>query len=441
MAHTALTTKERFVGSKKRRGTQKKTAQMARYGDLPDEMLAAIFSRLPCAALRQTVRAVCARWANVAGDRRVRVNATCCFDDDRASLYARGRWCEAAAGAGHRHCLAYARQRGFVCDARACAAAASAGRLDMLVHLRESLCPWDVRVCRRAAARGHIACIDYAERCGCPWDESVCEAAAAAGHETVHGRLIRARCPHGATACTAAAAGGHLDCLALLCRNGGRLNEDVHGEAVRSGSLACLKLLEKYRCRHDPAAMIIAAGLGRTDIVDYLCRLGFQWKRQMTVRAVARGHVGLVAHVHGNYDGLAPWAHLCNVAAECGHVDMLAWLHEHDHPWSAHTCAAAASRGHLDVLAYLYEHGCPWDAGVYRAARAGGHHACVEYARARGCPKDGAGDECDPTPSGSVDGTCGPTLAMDDGVDGARGSAPPQRKRRRLSASGPSCLR
>ncbi|AJF97079.1 ankyrin repeat protein [Pandoravirus inopinatum] len=121
---------------------------MAQHLDLPDEVLVAIFSRLPCVVLRQTVRAVCTHWAAVSGDRAVLVNATNCFDGDRGGLYKRGRWCDAAAGAGHPQCLAYARQRGCPCDAETCAAAASGGRMEMLAHLRN------------ATARGIRACAE-----------------------------------------------------------------------------------------------------------------------------------------------------------------------------------------------------------------------------------------------------------------------------------------
>ncbi|AJF97080.1 ankyrin repeat protein [Pandoravirus inopinatum] len=162
--------------------------------------------------------------------------------------------------------------------------------------------------------------------------------------------------------------------------------------------------------------MTVASGLGRVDIVDHLWRHGFEWDRQMSVRAVACGHIPLLAYVHDR-GGVQPWAYLCRVAAERGQVDMLAWLHEHGHSWSARTCAAAASQGHLDVLVYLYQHGCPWDGQVYRVALAGGHHACVKYARAHGCPDD-------------VDGSAHGAVLLD-----AAGTGSPQRKRRRRSVA------
>jgi hypothetical protein len=164
------------------------------------------------------------------------------------------------------------------------------------------------------------------------------------------------------------------------------LDEDVYGEAVRGGSLACVECLDAHGCPSDPAAMWVASGLGDAALVAHLHRRGFEWDDQMSVRAAAGGHIATLdyAHRHMGVRMSLSGGCLMRVAAERGHTALLQWLCDHGCSWTAQTCAAAASGGHLDTLSYLYRHGCPWDVQVHTMAAAGGHQQCLDYyARSR----------------------------------------------------------
>jgi len=72
------------------------------------------------------------------------------------------------------------------------------------------------------------------------------------------------------------------------------------------------------------------------------------------------------------------------VAAEVGHLRLLAHLHDEGSTWHEDTCCAASQNGHLDCLQYAHENGCPWDVRVHLNAAAYGHLPCMQYAFKRG---------------------------------------------------------
>jgi len=72
---------------------------------------------------------------------------------------------------------------------------------------------------------------------------------------------------------------------------------------------------------------------------------------------------------------------LCCVAAECGHLHCLKYLHDQKCAWDSEAYKAAASRRHLHCLKYLYEHDDtpPNDVGLLGMAVAGGSMECMKY--------------------------------------------------------------
>ncbi|AVK77385.1 Ankyrin repeat domain containing protein [Pandoravirus macleodensis] len=387
---------------------------MASGDDLPNEILVLIFDGLPCPVLWHTARAVCRRWAAVVNDRTLALGRDeRCFDRD-STLARQSRWCEAAAGVAHAHCMKYALLVGVPWDKETCAAAAGGGHLDFLATIHFMGCPWGPSLYARAAATGHMDCIEYARRHGCRWDETACRAAADAGRDDMLDYLIANGCPFDEDAASAAAGAGHLACLARLCAAGVALDADVYGEAVRSGSVSCLQCLEAHYCPRDPAAMLVAAGTGDTAVIAYLDSVGFVWDSPCSVRAVAGGHIDALTYAHERM-GATLQDHLCRIAAARGQSDVLRWLFEHGCMPSEDTCRAAADGGHLNALVFLHERGCLRDAtgSALTAATARGHMECANYLRARSRPK---------TPQNE-----GETL---DKLDG-----PPPTKRRRESAA------
>ena len=74
------------------------------------------------------------------------------------------------------------------------------------------------------------------------------------------------------------------------------------------------------------------------------------------------------------------WRHImCNVPRAIrvmhigGHMCILRWLHESNHPWCEGLCEVAAGEGHLDILRWAWAHFCPMDeiAVTETAARCG----------------------------------------------------------------------
>ncbi|WBR14828.1 Ankyrin repeat protein [Pandoravirus kuranda] len=329
---------------------------MASGDDLPNEILALIFDRLPCPVLWCTVRAVCTRWAAIVNDRMSTPGRDkLCFSRDR-TLAKKSCWCEAAAGVAHTHCIEYALLVGAPWDKETCAAAAGGGHLCLLAALHEMGCPWGPSLYARAAAGGHTNCVEYAHQNGCRWDATACQAAAGAGRDVVLDYLIAEGCPFDQDAACAAAGAGRFACLVRLCAAGVALDADVYGEAVRSGSVLCLEYLEAHYCPRDPAAMMVAAGAGDAVMVAYLDGVGFVWDGPCSVRAVAGGHVSVLAYAHERM-GATLGNHLCQVAAARGRVDVLAWLCAHGCVASKDTYRAAVNGGHANVLTFLTEHG------------------------------------------------------------------------------------
>ena len=62
-------------------------------------------------------------------------------------------------------------------------------------------------------------------------------------------------------------------------------------------------------------------------------------------------------------DNGCPWyeAHICNRAAQNGHLSVLKYARSQDCSWDEATTYYAASGGHLDMLRWLRFEGCPWN--------------------------------------------------------------------------------
>ena len=92
------------------------------------------------------------------------------------------------------------------------------------------------------------------------------------------------------------------------------------------------------------------------------------------VQSQSRRYLMSWAAQHG-YFSVFLWSHeqwcsfnanICmDLAAGNGHVDILQWIWEHDHPLYSQLCIEAAQGGHIHVLQWLRANGCPWDKKTY----------------------------------------------------------------------------
>lgn len=221
---------------------------------LPDELLCAIFGHLPCLALRSAVPLVCRRWRDVAGD-TMALQVRLCIDAAR-TMKRPARWCDAAAAAGHLHCLAHARYDiGLAWGATTCQSSSRAGHLDCLQFAHSNGCPWNHNTTRVAAANGHLDCFLYAIENQCPIQDEAMLAAARNGHADIldviasetDDTVLDLR------VCERAAVGGHLDLIQQL----GRWHTVADGTAlygaVCAGHVAITRyLVEEHGLRHCP---------------------------------------------------------------------------------------------------------------------------------------------------------------------------------------------
>ena len=52
---------------------------------------------------------------------------------------------------------------------------------------------------------------------------------------------------------------------------------------------------------------------------------------------------------------------MCSIAADGGHIEVIAWLRAQGCSWDKFTFFTAIRGGHLDLLQWLREQGCPCD--------------------------------------------------------------------------------
>lgn len=72
-------------------------------------------------------------------------------------------------------------------------------------------------------------------------------------------------------------------------------------------------------------------------------------------------------------------AHMCEVAAENGHLEILQWLHSIGCPWDSATCEGAAEFGHLECLKYALENDCAITERTFLLAAEVGNFPCLKY--------------------------------------------------------------
>ena len=370
----------------RKRSNRRRASGVVGIEALPDELLAHVFSWLPCAVLRGAAPFVDRRWNAVAGDRStVRGRPTCADTVDARSRKRGTRWCFVAASMGHVDCLAYARQRGRPWSAPVCAQAASGGHLDALAYLHEHGCPWDKRTCVEAAGGGHLDCLVFAVERGCHLTCQTFKAAVRAGHMDCIDYLGGVRPEFAALSglFDLASCSGRVECMNRFGRFPFHASPRTLINVVKSGNVDCLHLLVDNKLASMPHPDIIGSGAAAAARHGHVeCALLLVDVVLNRYVAPAHGITSMVYYVPATYFV----KRVCTAAARGGHLGLLRLLRERGCAWDERTCAAAARGGHLDCLRYAHEQGCPWDRRTPMAAATGGHIECVRYAHESGCP-------------------------------------------------------
>jgi hypothetical protein len=73
-------------------------------------------------------------------------------------------------------------------------------------------------------------------------------------------------------------------------------------------------------------------------------------------------------------------------AAKSGNVDVLNWLKDRGHAFTAETCWGAAAGAHVHILKYLHDEACGWNTYACSAAAQNGHLTTLQWLHAQGCP-------------------------------------------------------
>ncbi|WBR14601.1 Ankyrin repeat protein [Pandoravirus kuranda] len=358
--------------------------------NLPDEVLALVFTFMCCPERARWVVPVCRGWRAVACDRGAVGRPMCtkgALRRARADLYLmpqskRRLVCEAAMRLGHLDCLAYARPPNGVFDSCLRQAAvrysADAAVLDALDKVSDDLLFYD-DVLRWALYYGRVERVSLALAKGAQFgepEECHCVYKIACGHTDGRWMCGGADDPH-----------AHAACLNALLDAGQEVDDGACFEAVAAGHAECLGALlgRGYACCDD--ATVRAGADGRLDLLHLICELDDntrEWSPDALRWAARNGHVDCVLYLR---ETGCDWdARTCAAAAEAPAVDCLRFLRESGCPWDASTLADAARYGSLDCLRYAHENGCPWDSKTWAAAVNGGHAECIAYLRDHNCP-------------------------------------------------------
>ncbi len=319
----------------------------------------------------------------------------------------------AAAAAGHVHLLEWLRTY----DARSVYssstpyAATRAGRLDVMQWLRANGCVegWDVWLMQSVAGAGHLALLQALRAQGCAWDADIkCYSAARGGRLEVLQYLHRAGCTLGDDICVGAACGGSVEVLKYVRAHGAPWSiEEVVAAAADAGAVAMLQYLAAEGAVLDRHIMHrTIKGDGGLEAVRWLHEQGCPWDARSCKLAVKEGKLDMLLYLlqhgcpHASCSDLCAAAAarpqrevLVSSAAAARQKELLLWLREHGHAWTASVCKAAAACGNLQLLQWL--RGCtppsPWGSSTVHM---GVHHfssdgmSCLQYALSNGCPWD-----------------------------------------------------
>ena len=160
-----------------------------------------------------------------------------------------------------------------------------------------------------------------------------------------------------------AAEHGNVAALELLHRNGCPMNVETTHEAIKSGSVACLKYAIDNGVYYnaDRRTMLNASYNKRYDMFKFL-------------------------HSQGHAMDAGMWNYL--IYDEAG--DMIEYMISHDCPFDERTTAYAALVGNVSILKRLHEAGCPWDERVLvntiKDWDKRPHLECFKYALKEGAP-------------------------------------------------------
>ena len=150
---------------------------------------------------------------------------------------------------------------------------------------------------------------------------------------------------------------------------------------VKNGNLDMVKFYIKNGCplRWKKHICILAADNGHLEILKWARSEGCQWSKWICWLAAGKGHLETLKWAISEGCQLDKW--ICIYAACNGHLETLKWARSQGCPWDEQVCSYAASNGHLETLKWARSQGCPWDVETCTNAALGGHMETLKWAR------------------------------------------------------------
>eukprot|EP01127_Copromyxa_protea_P016163 TRINITY_DN4757_c0_g1_i1.p1 TRINITY_DN4757_c0_g1~~TRINITY_DN4757_c0_g1_i1.p1 ORF type:complete len:583 (+),score=74.03 TRINITY_DN4757_c0_g1_i1:43-1791(+) len=215
-------------------------------------------------------------------------------------------------------------------------AAAKKGNIEVLEYLLSRNCPWSTQVASTAARYGHLEALNWLSENGCPWDDLVYWNAVSGGTKNIIPILKWAK-----------------------SRNCETRDRDIFEAAARSPvlNLELITWLLDNNFPHDCNTCVAAAKVGNLNLLKFLIKRGFEWKRDITTfHAAAKNHLHVLVWLVENGCPFPNDDTIPQFATRFRNLEMLKWA-------QAHGCDLGGSlvacniweRGNLPILKFFYK--------------------------------------------------------------------------------------
>lgn len=401
---------------------------MDHINELPDEILLNIFSHLPAANLVIS-QLVCTRWLGIIKGENKEIKMEDIFwslaEHNQMNLIEKLCIRESSCVLAFFCCAVVVNKIDIArwcinqgCDLTQCGGADLIGvaimhqNLDMIKLLHENYCPKDKEVCHWAAEVGNLEILQWLKDHDYKLGE-ICDIAAEKNHLNVLQWAKENGCSLSDNICIYAAENNNLDMLQWARENECPWNNKVCIRAAAKSHFEILKWAITNGCPVNNSKICsIVAGLGESDLIQWLHYAGCPWDVSTCIEAACSGHFEILKWVIENGCPVNNPS-ICTIIAEHGNLELLKWLRHRNCPWDVHTCIIAACHSHhemlkwaiengcpsdnpnicsyvamskkFELLKWLHHVGCPWDAETYYYVKRFGNTEMIQWVLERGC--------------------------------------------------------
>ena len=162
------------------------------------------------------------------------------------------------------------------------------------------------------------------------------------------------------------------------------LTSEFMNNAIKCGSLECLKLLYNKGCTFDSNLCDLAAECGNLNILKYVHTYCCHLTTYTCAYAAKNGNLECLKYAYINNRVYITYedVHTCDMAVKGGHIECLKFAHKHKFPWDTETAKVCVNNGKLVCLEYLHKNGCPLPDDICKIAK----EDCLKYLVYHKCP-------------------------------------------------------